>query len=164
MESAESDRRRDQWLALAQFGLQLMASERPTLGGAVGEAGAQALESLRGSYQDYNRTMMELYGTREQLAMSRARAAGGGGGGGAPRAMPVGALGALDRQLSDLNARLAGARTPAERTDIDAAIRRVQAQRDLVNRAFFAQYGLDVSGDFGADDDDDYVSQAARRN
>jgi hypothetical protein len=71
MEAADADRRRDKWLSLAQFGLALMASNQPTLGGAVGEAGSQAIESLRGSYRDYNETMMQLYSTREQLAQSR---------------------------------------------------------------------------------------------
>jgi hypothetical protein len=81
-------------LTLAQFGLQLMASERPTLGGAVGEAGAQALQSLRGSYDDYNNTMMELYGVRDQLADRReaqaARAAGRAAGTGSPTAPSFG--------------------------------------------------------------------------
>ena len=82
MEELETDRRRDKWLALAQFGLALMSSNRPTLGGAVGEAGTQALESLRGSYRDYNQTMMQLWGAREQSQLARlqlaARSAGGG--------------------------------------------------------------------------------------
>jgi len=36
----------DKWLALAQFGLGLMASQQPTLGGAIGEAGTAALGQL----------------------------------------------------------------------------------------------------------------------
>lgn len=36
----------DKWLALAQFGLGLMASQAPTLGGAIGEAGTAALGQL----------------------------------------------------------------------------------------------------------------------
>lgn len=36
----------DKWLALAQFGLGLMSSQAPTLGGAIGEAGTAALGQL----------------------------------------------------------------------------------------------------------------------
>ena len=42
----------DKWLALAQFGLGLMASQAPTLGGAVGEAGIMALGQLRESQKE----------------------------------------------------------------------------------------------------------------
>ena len=65
----------DKWLALAQFGLGLMASQAPTLGGAVGEAGTMALGQLRESQREaYERDLAE-----RTLA---ARTAGGGDGGG----------------------------------------------------------------------------------
>jgi hypothetical protein len=158
MESAESDRRRDQWLALAQFGLQLMASERPTLGGAVGEAGAQALESLRGSYQDYNNTMMELYGTREQLAMSRARAAGGGGGGARPPSFAN--LAAYYNNLVQ--------RTGAERDRLEVIATRFPTNENI-ERAERARLEADAAlntlrslggGGFAGDDEDMYPSMA----
>lgn len=37
----------DKWLALAQFGLGLMSSREPTLGGAIGEAGQAGIAALR---------------------------------------------------------------------------------------------------------------------
>jgi hypothetical protein len=50
----------DKWLALAQFGLGLMASQQPTLGGAVGEAGTAALGQLRESQTEaYERDLAE---------------------------------------------------------------------------------------------------------
>jgi hypothetical protein len=50
----------DKWLALAQFGLGLMASQAPTLGGAVGEAGTAALSQLRESQKEaYERDLAE---------------------------------------------------------------------------------------------------------
>jgi hypothetical protein len=160
MESAESDRRRDQWLALAQFGLQLMASERPTLGGAVGEAGAQALESLRGSYQDYNRTMMELYGTREQLAARRAAGAGGGGGGGGARPPSFANLATYYNNLVQ--------RTGAERDRLEVIATRFptnenieraeQARRDAAT-ALNTLRSLGGGG-FAGDDEDMYPSMA----
>jgi len=50
----------DKWLALAQFGLGLMASQAPTLGGAIGEAGTMALSQLRESQKEaYERDLAE---------------------------------------------------------------------------------------------------------
>jgi hypothetical protein len=50
----------DKWLALAQFGLGLMASQQPTLGGAIGEAGTAALSQLRESQKEaYERDLAE---------------------------------------------------------------------------------------------------------
>jgi hypothetical protein len=50
----------DKWLALAQFGLGLMASQAPTLGGAIGEAGTAALSQLRESQKEaYERDLAE---------------------------------------------------------------------------------------------------------
>jgi hypothetical protein len=50
----------DKWLALAQFGLGLMASQAPTLGGAIGEAGTMALSQLRESQKEaFDRDLAE---------------------------------------------------------------------------------------------------------
>jgi hypothetical protein len=50
----------DKWLALAQFGLGLMASQQPTLGGAIGEAGTAALGQLSAARKEaYERDLAE---------------------------------------------------------------------------------------------------------
>ena len=57
--SAESDK----WMALAQTGLALMASDQPTLGGAIGEAGLAgigALQQSRQGMQDFEMDMLKL--------------------------------------------------------------------------------------------------------
>jgi hypothetical protein len=57
--SAESDK----WMALAQTGLALMASNQPTLGGAIGEAGLAgigALQQSRQGMQDFEMDMLKL--------------------------------------------------------------------------------------------------------
>jgi hypothetical protein len=80
----------DKWLSLAQFGLQLMSSNQPNIGAAIGEAGGPALDALRSSRESYDADRLGLLGTleqsrlgREQLALQRqaaaARATGGGG-------------------------------------------------------------------------------------
>ena len=57
--SAESDK----WMALAQTGLALMASDQPTIGGAIGEAGLAgigALQQSRKGLQDFEIDMFKL--------------------------------------------------------------------------------------------------------
>ncbi len=41
----------DRWLTLARFGLGLMSSDQPTFGGAIGEAGMNALDYMQGMEQ-----------------------------------------------------------------------------------------------------------------
>jgi hypothetical protein len=64
----------DKWLALAQAGMALMSSTQPTLGGALGEAGAEGLKSFRASRDEYDSAKMDLLKT--QQAMAKARASG----------------------------------------------------------------------------------------
>jgi len=78
----------DKWLALARVGLQLMSSRQPTLGGALGEAGAAGLESYQETRDDYEEDRLglvsALYQARAQQAAAAARAAGRAASGGAP--------------------------------------------------------------------------------
>lgn len=84
---ARADKRanQDKWLALAQAGMALMASKQPTLGGAVGEAGATGLAAFRQGRDEAEKTKMDLMGTQFEIDLARqklaAAAAGGGGGG-----------------------------------------------------------------------------------
>jgi hypothetical protein len=99
----------DKWLSLAQFGLQLMSSKEPTLGGAIGEAGGPALESLRSGRQEYDADRLGLLNTLEQYRMGQAqlalqqqaaRARGAAGAGGGFKPLPA-------TYLSDLSDRFA---------------------------------------------------------
>jgi hypothetical protein len=60
----------DKWLALAQFGLGLMASQAPTLGGAIGEAGTAALGQFGQARQAA--VARDLEERKLQAAMARA--------------------------------------------------------------------------------------------
>jgi hypothetical protein len=77
----------DKWLALAQVGLNLMSSDQPTLGGAIGEAGLAGVQAAQGSRDQYEKDRLALTGALEESRMARAQAAaaaakGAGGGGG----------------------------------------------------------------------------------
>lgn len=65
----------EKWLSLAQAGLALMASDQPTLGGAIGEAGQVGLTRLGEARDDYEGAKMALLKT--QQAMQAARAGSG---------------------------------------------------------------------------------------
>jgi len=81
MQRAEKRAQQDKWLALAQVGLGLMSSTQPTLGGAIGEAGAQGLGSFREARDNYEqerlgltKALYELQGQQAAALASQRRA------------------------------------------------------------------------------------------
>jgi hypothetical protein len=135
----------DKWLSLARFGLGLMASSQPTLGGAIGEAGGAALDSLGQAREDLlQRRMAEA-----QLARR------GGGGGGTEGGLDRRDLALFDAQIESLEAQLSNPLlelTPAQRLDLNRQITSLRNQRAALNRAYLAQLGpgmleyLDAAG------------------
>ena len=69
--SAESDK----FLALAQAGLALMASDSPTLGGAIGEAGLVGISQLREARNQYDKDILGLLSTQADIDAARSDAA-----------------------------------------------------------------------------------------
>jgi hypothetical protein len=170
MAAREKRAEQDKWLSLAQFGLQLMSSKEPTLGGAIGEAGAPALETLRSGRESSEAdrlgmlNMLEQYRMGQaQLALSQqaaaARAAAGSGGG--DRAVPAAVINNLMGQLSEIETELARLPAPpapgifgGQKQDRNAAARTQLTEsrdriRDVLNAAG-AQYGLPLGGMPGA--------------
>jgi hypothetical protein len=85
MKRAEKTAEQDKWLALAQAGMALMASDSPTLGGAIGEAGVAGLEGFRSARDTYENTRMSLMQAINAQKVAGQKASGGGGrGGGKP--------------------------------------------------------------------------------
>ena len=66
--AAESDK----YLALAQAGLALMASDSPTLAGAIGEAGLVGIGQLREARSQYDKDVLELLSTQADIDSARA--------------------------------------------------------------------------------------------
>jgi hypothetical protein len=77
LEEREKSAEADKWLALAQTGLALMASDQPTLGGAIGEAGLAGIGALQQARSQYDKDIMSLLDM--QAGVQRARAAGARG-------------------------------------------------------------------------------------
>ena len=136
----------DKWLALAQFGLQLMSSDAGTLGGAIGEAGGPALDALRSSRETAEGDRLGLLTALEQhrmgqaqLALSQqaaaARAAAGRGG--APQMPDPTAFGMStdeNRQM-EVFLRMAESAEPATQLagqqGVDELVRRIQMRSNM---------------------------------
>jgi len=84
MEAMDDQREKAKWLAVAEFGFNLMASDRATLGESAGEAGAAALQSYREQMAQFDQDEMDTQEALMGLKLSRAKmaSAGSGGGGG----------------------------------------------------------------------------------
>ncbi len=74
MVRAEKRANQDKWMALAQVGMQLMASKEPTLGGALGEAGIAGLQAYRGSRDGYEAERLGLSKSLHDLQQQQAAA------------------------------------------------------------------------------------------
>lgn len=153
LKTKERAAEQDKWLSLAQFGLQLMASDKPTLGGAIGEAGMAAIPAFTSSRDKAAEERLKLLGALEQARMARTRAAGMGAASGAPsaKAMPAGVITALYTQLADVNAQLSMLPpvAPGEE-DPDAVLRlQLKGAADKLQQQInlgMSQYGTPYAG------------------
>lgn len=87
LERADKRAQQDKWLALAQVGLQLMASKEPTFGGALGEAGAAGLEAYRSARDAYDKERLTI---EQAIAAQKAAAAKAIRGSGIASVKPLG--------------------------------------------------------------------------
>jgi len=71
LEERDKSAEADKWLALAQTGLALMASDSPTLAGAIGEAGLVGLSQLRESKSQYDKDILGLLTTQADIDAAR---------------------------------------------------------------------------------------------
>jgi hypothetical protein len=76
IEEREKSAQADKWLALAQTGLALMASDQPTIGGAIGEAGLAGIGAMQQARSAYDKDILTLLNA--QAGLQRSRASGGG--------------------------------------------------------------------------------------
>ena len=71
--SAEADK----WLSLAQAGMALMASESPTFGGALGEAGLVGIGAMQKARKQYDADIMDLLTLQQRANAASSRGSGG---------------------------------------------------------------------------------------
>jgi len=66
-EDLKKSRNQDKWLAIAQAGLSIMASDKPTLGGAIGEGAGAGLQAYRDAQERYNEGVIDVLNARAKL-------------------------------------------------------------------------------------------------
>mgnify|MGYP003131802592 CR=1 FL=1 len=71
-EKREKGRESEKWFALAEVGLGMLASQSPTLAGALGEGGLRGLKSFRQGKKDYDKDMLGYLSTQASIAKSQA--------------------------------------------------------------------------------------------
>ena len=67
MERRTKSAEADKWLALAQAGLAIMGSDKPTLGGAIGEGGLVGLQAMADANARYEEGLVDLINAQAKL-------------------------------------------------------------------------------------------------
>jgi hypothetical protein len=67
----EKGRESDKWFALAEVGLGMLASQSPTLAGALGEGGLRGLKSFREGKKEYDKDMLGYLTTKASIQKTR---------------------------------------------------------------------------------------------
>ena len=70
-EDLKKSRQQDKWLAIAQAGLSIMASDKPTLAGAIGEGAGAGLQAYRDAQERYNEGVIDVLNARAKLAKAK---------------------------------------------------------------------------------------------
>ena len=70
-EDLKKSREQDKWLAIAQAGLSIMASDKPTLGGAIGEGAGAGLQAYRDAQERYNEGVIDILNARAKLSKNK---------------------------------------------------------------------------------------------
>jgi len=133
----KKDRDFDKYMALAQAGLSIMSSDKPTLAGAIGEGGTAGLEAFRGAQKRYQEGLNDILNARVKLA---------------------GKKGSLSQKeaissIASIDSAIAKYRTDADKAVDPAAIKKIQdaiaqlnfQKRSLMPTAGYSYLNTDVS-------------------
>jgi len=133
----EKDRDFDRYMALAQAGLGILASDKPTLAGAVGEGGMKGLDAFREANKRYEEGLTDILNARVKLASKNT---------GLSQKDAISAIGVIDRTISNLRkeAEKSFDETSLAKIERDIAQLRFQ-KRALMPRAGFGYLDIDVS-------------------
>jgi hypothetical protein len=152
LSSREKAAQQDKWLALAQVGLNMMASTSPTLLGAVGEAGIKGVEAVQSARDQYDQDRMSLLGQLEQSRQARAAAAAraaGGASGESVRDIPAGALDIYDAEIEGIDQALLGLGgevTPEQELELVRRRDALVQEKSFIRNAYLSQFGISPSG------------------
>jgi hypothetical protein len=74
----DKDRNFDKYMALAQAGLGILASDKPTLAQAVGEGGMKGLDAFNEANKRYEEGLTDILNARSKLKQAKIKASGKG--------------------------------------------------------------------------------------
>lgn len=146
LQGNERKAEQDKWLALAQFGLQLMGANSSSLAGSIGQAGQNVIPAYQQSRDANEADRLKLMGALEESRMARQamamRAAGAGRSAG-PKPMPATIIAGLQRQLSDAQTAMASLPPPTAGEQDPYASQRMMLQTQIAQLQ--AQIGMGMS-------------------
>ena len=120
-EDLKKSREQDKWLAIAQAGLSIMASDKPTLGGAIGEGASVGLQAYRDAQERYNEGVVDILNARAKLAKNKSSFS---------RKDALAAINSYNTQITKLRTdREAYAGQPEEIKKLDNAIANLEFQK-----------------------------------
>ena len=138
-EALEKDRNFDKYMALAQVGLGMLASEKPTLAQAIGEGGQAGLTAYQEANKRYQEGLNDILNARSKLQQAKIKASGEG------ILDRKGALSALSsynndisavrKQIGDIQETAMGSPTPEQQ-------KQIAALQEELNRLRFEQAQL----------------------
>jgi len=133
----QKDRDFDRYMALAQAGLSIMSSDKPTLAGAIGEGGTAGLTAFRDAQKRYQEGLNDILNARVKLAGKK---------GGLTQKEAISAISAIDSNIATLRGKIASATDPAIIKEIEDEIAQFNFQKEsLMPRAGFSRLSMNVS-------------------
>ena len=133
----QKDRDFDKYMALAQAGLSIMSSDKPTLAGAIGEGGTEGLAAFRDAQKRYQEGLTDILNARVKLADKKT---------GLTQKDAITAISSIDSDIAKYRTEIAKAIDPAEKKAIQDAIAQLEFQKErLLPTAGFSRLSMNVS-------------------
>jgi len=133
----QKDRDFDRYMALAQAGLSIMSSDKPTLAGAIGEGGTAGLTAFREAQERYQEGLNDILNARVKLASKKS---------GLTQKDAISAISSIDSDIAKYRTEMAKAIDPANVKTISDAIAQLEFQKEqLLPIAGFSRLSMNVS-------------------
>jgi hypothetical protein len=134
----DKDRNFDKYMALAQAGLGILASDKPTLAQAVGEGGMKGLDAFREANKRYEEGLTDILNARVKLKAAKKT--------GLSQKDAITAISSIDSDIAKLDENLTKEYDESRKSQILAKIAQLNFQkRGLMPLAGYSYLPQDVS-------------------
>ena len=134
----DKDRNFDKYMALAQAGLGILASDKPTLGQAVGEGGMKGLDAFNAANKRYQEGLTDILNARVKLKAAKKT--------GLSQKDAITAISSIDSDIAKLDENLTKEYDESRKSQILAKIAQLNFQkRGLMPLAGYSYLPQDVS-------------------